>query len=184
MHASLTYFSRDTRNLIDFQSCFVVAPPMPECTARAVAGGYYINLGRTRVNGVEAEIAGNITDTLSVSLDYTNLDSKDETTGLELNRRPRNTGSAILNWTPQSNWGLGASVDYVGEQIDQYDTSTVPVTAFPNASHTVVNLFGHYDFEHWGLYGRIENLFDKHYEPLIGYGAPGRAFFVGVKVNN
>lgn len=179
MHASLTYFSRNTDNLIDFQSCFVATPPA-QCAVQPF--GFYFNIDRTHVTGVEAEIAGNITEALSVSLDYTHMNAKDRTTGLALNRRPRNTASATLDWSP-SNWGLGASLSYVDRQVDQYDTSTVPPTAFANGSHTTVNLLGHYDFDQWSLYGRVENLFDKHYEPELGYGAPGRIYVAGVRFN-
>ncbi|HEY2034891.1 MAG TPA: TonB-dependent receptor [Rhizomicrobium sp.] len=177
MHASLTYFSRNTKNLIDFQSCFVASPPV-QCAVQPF--GFYFNIGNTRVTGIEADVSGNITDTVSVTLDYTNMDAKDRITGLALNRRPRDTASAIVNWSP-SNWGLGASLSYVDRQIDQYDTSTVPPTAFFNGSHTTVNLLGHYDFDQWSLYGRVENLFAENYEPLLGYGAPGRTYFAGVR---
>lgn len=179
VHASLTYFSRNTENLIDFQSCFVATPPA-QCAVQP--SGFYFNIDRTRVTGIEAEVSGNITDTVSVTLDYTNMDAKDRTTGLALNRRPRNTASAIIEWSP-SNWGLGASVSYVDRQIDQYDTSTVPPTAFTNGSHTTVNLLGHYDFDQWSLYGRVENLFAERYEPVLGYGAPSRTFFAGIRFN-
>lgn len=177
MQASLTYFSRDTKNLIDFQSCFVPTPPA-QCAVQP--SGFYFNIDRTRATGVEAQIAGNITDTIRVTLDYTNMDAKDRITGLALGRRPKNTASAILNWEP-SNWGLGASISYVDREIDQYDTSTVPPAAFVNGSHTTATLLGHYDFDRWSLYGRVENLFGTHYEPVLGYGAPGRAYFVGVR---
>jgi len=178
MQASLTYFSRNTNNLIDFQSCFVPAPPA-QCAVQPF--GFYFNIDRTKANGVEAEITGNIADTVSMTLDYTYLDAKDRTTGLALTRRPKNTASAILNWTP-SNWGLGASLVYADREIDQYDTSTVPPTTFTNGGHTTVNITGHYDFDQWSLYGRVENLFDAHYEPVLGYGAPGRAYFAGVRL--
>jgi vitamin B12 transporter len=177
MQASLTYFSRDTKNLIDFQSCFVPTPPA-QCAVQP--SGFYFNIDRTRATGVEAQIAGNITDTIRVTLDYTNMDAKDRTTGLALGRRPKNTASAMLNWDP-SNWGLGASLSYVDREIDQYDISTTPPTAFVNGSHTTANLYGHYDFDQWSLYGRVENVFGAHYEPVLGYGAPGRAYFVGVR---
>lgn len=178
LRASLTYFARSTQNLIDFQSCFVPVPPA-QCAVQPF--GFYFNIDRTRVTGVEAGFAGNITDALNVSLDYTNMDAKNRTTGLPLNRRPRNSASAIVTWSP-ANWGLGASLSYVDREIDQYDTSTTPPTAFPNGGHTIVTLLGHYDFEHWGLYGRVENAFGEHYEPVLGYGAAGRAYFIGVRV--
>jgi vitamin B12 transporter len=177
LQATLTYFSRDTKNLIDFQSCFVPVPPA-QCAVQPF--GFYFNIDRTRVTGVEAQLEGHITDAISVTLDYTNMDSNDRTTGLALARRPNNTASAILTWDP-SNWGLGASLSYVDREIDQYDTSTVPPASFVNGSHTTVTLLGHYDFDQWSLYGRVENVFDERYEPVLGYGAPGRAYFVGVR---
>jgi len=183
LRGTLTYFQRRTDNLIDFQSCFVFSPP-PQCSVPAIAaaGGFYFNIGRTRVSGVETEMAAHITDTLSATLNYTNMTAKDLLTGLALPRRPRDRANAILTWAPAPDWSAGGSVSYVGNEIDQYDSSTTPPTPFPNGGHTLVNLFGQYNFEHWGLYARVENLFDRHYEPLIGYGAPGRAIFAGIRV--
>jgi vitamin B12 transporter len=183
VHGGVTYFERRTSNLIDFQSCFVAAPPA-QCAAPAVtaAGGFYFNVGKTRVTGWEAQIAANITDTLTASANYTNMDSKDLLAGLPLPRRPRDNASATLTWAP-SNWSIGGSVNYVSHQIDQYDSSTTPPTPFVNGSHTLVNLFGQYSFDQWSVYGRVENLFADHYEPLIGYGAPGRTFFAGIRFN-
>ncbi|HUB86239.1 MAG TPA: TonB-dependent receptor [Rhizomicrobium sp.] len=184
LHGTLTYFARRTNNLIDFASCFVASPP-PECSIPAVAtaGGFYDNIGRTRADGVEAELAAKITDTLAASLNYTNLDARDLEAHDTLPRRPRNRGSAIVTWAPYDNWSVGGSVSYTGREIDQYDTTTTPPTAFINGGHTVVGLFGEYKFDQWSLYGRIDNLFNQHYEPLIGYGAPGRAFYAGIRVN-
>jgi len=180
--ATLTWFSRNTRNLIDFQSCFVASPPQPECTLRAAQGGYYINIGRTRSSGIEAEFTAKLTNVLNVSLNYTQMTSKDLLTGLALTRRPRDTAGGIVNLTPSEDWSLGASLSYVGREIDQYDTSTAPATAFPNPGHTVLDIFGRYDLGRWELFARIENALDRHYEPLLGYGAEGRAVFAGIRV--
>lgn len=183
VNATLTYFERRTSNLIDFQSCYVASPPEPECTERAAAGGYYYNVGRTRSRGVEAEITASITDTLKLSANYTDTTSRDLLTGLSLQRRPHIQANGIVNWTPVQYLSLGASVTYVGSRIDQYDTSTSPPTAFRNGSYTLANLFGEYDFGKWALYGRVENLFATHYQPELGYGAPGRAFYIGVRAS-
>ncbi len=37
--------------------------------------------------------------------------------------------------------------------------------------------------EHLELYGRIENVLDARYEPVAGYGAPGRAIYGGIRVH-
>jgi vitamin B12 transporter len=181
VQAALTYFERRTSNLIDFQSCYVISPPEPECTERAATGGYYYNVGRTRSEGVEAQIAASITGTLKLSANYTDMTSTNLLTGQALQRRPHIQANGIINWTPVRDWSLGASVSYVGNRIDQYDTSVSPAAPFRNGSYTLTNLFGEYDFGKWALYGRVENLFDVHYQPELGYGAPGRAFYVGIR---
>ena len=175
LQGGVTYFERRTSNLIDF------------------AGSAYFNVAKTDAKGVETQIAASVTDTLTLSANYTYLDAEDLTTGLDLERRPHNTFSAILNWTPQTNWGLGASLNSVSKEVDQYayDTPCGSPTAVPSASpvacmnggHTTVNVFGHYDFDQWSIFARVSNVLDQHYEPLLGYGAAGRAVYAGVRVN-
>ena len=46
-----------------------------------------------------------------------------------------------------------------------------------------MNLYAAYDvYKNVTLFGRVENLFDEHYEEVLGYGTPGRAGYGGVKV--
>ena len=149
MQASLTWFERRTSNLIDFQSCYVMSPPEPECTERAASGGYYYNVGRTRSKGVEAEIAAALTETLKLSANYTDMTSDNLLTGQALQRRPHIQANGIINWTPADDWSLGASVSHVGKRIDQYDTSVLPAMPFLDGSYTLANLFGEYDFGGW-----------------------------------
>jgi vitamin B12 transporter len=184
VHGSLTYFENRISNLIDFASCYVVSPPS-ECAdpVVALAGGFYDNIDKARTSGIEAQLSANITDTLTASLNYTNLDAKDLIAHDTLPRRPRNRANAILTWTPSDIWSVGGSVSYTDKEIDQYDTSTTPPTAFVNGGHTLVNVFGQYNFDNWSIYARVENLFGERYEPLIGDGAPGRAVYAGVRVN-
>jgi vitamin B12 transporter len=184
LRGTLTYFERSTTNLIDFDSCYVAAPP-PQCSVPAIAtaGGFYDNIDRTRADGIEAELAAKITDTLTASLNYTNLDARDLQAHDVLPRRPRNRANAIVTWSPTEDWSVGGSISYTGREIDQYDTSTTPPTPFANGGHTLAGLFGEYKFDQWSVYARIDNLFGQHYEPLLGDGAPGRAVYVGIRVN-
>ena len=184
LHGTLTYFERHTDDLIDFQSCYVAVPPT-QCAnpETASAGGFYYNIGRSRASGIEAQIAANITDTITATVNYTNLTAKDLVADDTLPREPRNRASAILTWAPETDWSVGGSVSYTAREIDQYDTSTSPPTAFVNGGHTLVDLFGQYSFDNWSLYARVENVLGQHYEPLLGYGAPGRAVYAGIRVN-
>ncbi|HWA88692.1 MAG TPA: TonB-dependent receptor [Rhizomicrobium sp.] len=164
LRAALTYFERHTRNQIDFVS--TATPPF----------GYYENLARTRARGIEAEIDGHVSDTLSVSLDYTWLDAKNAVTGLDLARRPRDSASATLTWQPSDGVTLGGSVVYTGQRFDDAGNFR------PLDSNTTLNLFGSYRVVgQTELFARMENVTDEDSEPVFGYGRPGRAVYAGVR---
>jgi len=174
VRGSLTYFERRTKNQIDFFSCFGVASTA--CTLRAAQGGYYFNVGRSRATGLEAEISAKLSDTLDVTANYTNLSDIDLATGLQLARRPQNSANAVVTWRPNPALTLGFSVSYVGKRFDDAGHFT-SLEASSNA-----NLFASFSLnEQIELFGRIENLFDDRAEPVAGYGAPGRAFYAGVR---
>lgn len=173
---SLTYFERRTANQIDFFSCWGVTSTA--CTLRAFQGGYYYNVNRSRARGVEVEVevAGEIIDGLSLSLNYTNLTDEDRLTGLQLARRPHNSANAIVTWQALPNLTLGAATTYVGSRFDD----AYHFTALDEALR--LKLFASYQVtDAVELFGRVENLGDNRSEPVAGYGAPGRAFFAGVR---
>jgi vitamin B12 transporter len=172
--ASLTYFERRTANQIDFFSCFGVTSPA--CDARAMQGGYYFNVNRSRARGVEAEVAGNITETLKVSVNYTNLTDADLLTGLQLARRPHDSANGIVTWQALDVLSVGAGVAYVGSRFDD-------AFHFTRLNETVhIKLFAAYALgDEVELFGRVENLGDNRAEPVAGYGAPGRAFYAGIR---
>ena len=172
--ASLTYFERRTKNQIDFFSCWGVTSSA--CTLRAAEGGYYYNIGRSRAAGVEAGLAAPLSDTLTLSANYTNLSDTDLATGLQLARRPQDSANATATWRPMDEVTLGISASFVGKRFDDAYHST------PLAASTDINIFGSYRWsEHLEMFCRVENLFDDRAEPVAGYGAPGRAFYLGVR---
>jgi len=172
--ASLTYFERRTKNQIDFFSCWGVTSTA--CTLRAAEGGYYYNIGRSRAAGVEAGLTTALSDTVTLSANYTNLSDTDLATGLQLARRPQDSANAMATWRASEGVTLGVSASYVGKRYDD------PYHSTPLAASTTVNLFGSYQWNaQLEVFGRVENLFDDRAEPVAGYGAPGRAFYVGVR---
>lgn len=175
LRAALTWFERDTQDQIEFFDCF--GPTSPACDQRYQVGGYYYNIGRSRAEGLEAEATLALSDTLSAALEYTNMTAIDLTTGNDLARVPHVTADARVTWRPDPQFSLGGSIGYVGRRYDD-DANTVALS-----SNTLVNIYGSCALtDNLQLYGRIENLFDIHYEPVFGYGAPGRAAFAGIRV--
>jgi len=175
LRTSLTWFDRRTTNQIDFQNCFS-AGDAPGCPFRLASFGYYININRTRTNGLEAELAGKLGDTLSASLNLTEMWATNQLTGKYLARRPHTLASGVITWLPMPGTAIGASVTYQGKRFnDAGNFSRL-------TSNTAVNLFGSYDLtEKWQLFGRIDNVFNDRTEQLLGYGVPGIGAFGGVR---
>jgi vitamin B12 transporter len=174
VQASLTYFERRTANQIDFFSCFGVTSPA--CDLRAMQGGYYFNVNRSRASGVEVAVAADLTETLRLSANYTNLTDVDRATGLQLARRPHGSANGVLTWRAMPALMLGTEVTFVGSRFDDAFHFT------PLGAATQVKLFASYDLtDQLELFGRIENVGDDRAEPVAGYGAPGRAYYAGVR---
>ena len=176
LRASLTYFERRTTGQIDFFSCWGVVSPA--CALRSLVGGYYYNVGKARARGVELSATADLSETLNLTATYTNMHAVDEATYTDLARRPHIMANARLQWTPFDDWSLGAAILYVGRRFDGAGGIS------PLDSHTTADLYASHRLnDHFELFGRIENLFDVRYEPVAGYGAPGRAVYAGIRAS-
>ncbi|MCG5244066.1 TonB-dependent receptor plug domain-containing protein [Azospirillum doebereinerae] len=144
-----------------------------------------INLpGEARVRGAELGLSVEPVDGLLLRGSYTLTDGVDSS-GNELVRRPKQLASLNVNYRfldDRANANLG--IVYNGRTSDwAYD-------AFYNrqvvnlAPYTLVNLSGSYKLtEQVDVFGRVENLFDRHYQEVWTYGTPGRAGYVGLRLS-
>jgi vitamin B12 transporter len=176
VHTTLTYFERKTTNMIDFVNCPGLAPGCDPKLNRPF--GYYDNIGKTRSTGTEATLDADLVDRLNLKLAYTNLSAVDVTTSPSqpLTRKPKNEGSAVLTWSPTDDWNVGASFDYVGSRFDGGGEHLV--------GYGLVGLFGSWQVcPNFELFAHVDNLTDRHYEPEFGYGAEGRAAYLGIRVH-
>ena len=175
LRGSLTWFERNTTNQIDFQNCFA-ATDAAGCPFRLAAFGYFINIDKTRAQGVEVSLDARLADTLTASLNWTNMSAINVVTRLDLSRHPQNLGSAVITWVPLPGATFGGSVTYQGKRFN--DAGNLE----PLTSNTTVNLFGSYDLsEKWQLFGRIDNLFNDRTEQVLDDGVPGIGAFAGVR---
>ena len=160
----VTYFENQFKDMIDYD--YITSK--------------YGNISKAESRGVETSLTAKPVKALSVRAAYTYTDTQDKTTDAQLLRRPRNKVSLDASYAFTSKIRGGAGIVYVGERQDE-DFATYSATTLP--SYTLVNLYASYDvYKDVALFGRIENLFDEHYEEVIGYGTPGRAGYGGVKV--
>lgn len=139
--------------------------------------GRYINIARTRSDGVELEgraalgtVAGGALD---LTLAYAWTDARDGTTDARLLRVPEQAASATLGWTGAR---LSGALT-VRSESDQDDSGGVRegfVTANLNAAWALTGQVA--------LTARIENLADETYQQVLGYGEPGRSAYVGIRL--
>ncbi len=160
-----TYFGNNFDNLIDYD----------------VAMSKYVNVADARSSGVEFFTVARPSEDLTFRATYTNTDTEDETTGLNLLRRPRDKFGVNVNYHfAMGNVNLG--IVYVGERDDR-DFSTFPATRLTLESYTLVSLALSYQVtENVQVSARVDNLLDDDYEEVKGFGTPGISAFGSVKV--
>lgn len=173
-----TYFSRDTTDVIDFVSCFTT--PAPRCATEPL--GFYDNIDRAEADGVELEANAELFQDLTVAANYTHVRSINKSADSPdynkyLARRPENAANASVTYL----WPFGLSttvaVRYAGHSFDD------PANTVKLGAYTLVDLRASYQLtDRVEVYGRIEDLLDRHYETAYGYGQLGFGAFAGFRV--
>jgi vitamin B12 transporter len=159
-----TYFRNDIKNLIASNTDF---------TSLA-------NVGRAVTDGVESFIAYQATQEFNVRLDYTYTQATDETLHQELLRRPKHKIGWNAVWHATKRMSLDATVVSVSSWIDGNRDFSVPRLAAPG--HTTADLAASYDVaSNLTLYGRINNLFDRHYQSPVGFLQPSLGAYAGIR---
>jgi vitamin B12 transporter len=178
---SAAYFSRKTTNEIDFISC-TTGSPDPKCldTAGLPRFGYYANIDAAQAHGVELQGEAKLTDALTLDANYTWTDATNQSAGpndgKRLSRRPEHQAYAEASYRWPDALSTAVAVRYAGDSYDDVANTTLL------KAYTLVDLRASYPINsHLEVYGRIENLFDQHYETIFDYGQLGRAAYVGVR---
>jgi vitamin B12 transporter len=175
--ASVTYFERDTKRMIDFVSCF--SAPTARCELQPY--GYYENLAKTKADGIELSVTAQLSGQWSVHGNYTWLDAENADRnsvnfGNQLARRPKETayGEIRYRWNIPLLTSIGAQ--YVGRSFDNVANTNVL------RAYTLVDVRAEYEWSKTlQLFGRLENALDKDYATARNYGSVGRAAYVGFR---
>lgn len=163
---SVTWYRNDFDNLITFD---------PDTY-------YFANIASATTQGVETALRSDLSDTVSAGVTYTYLDSKDDSTGEALLRRARHKASGELTVHPLERLSTTLSAVFTGVRDDN-DFSTYPATRTTLSSCVLVNVAARYQWsEDVTVFARVDNLFDREYQDVLGYGTLGAAGYGGVKV--
>lgn len=142
----------------------------------------YVNVARAVSKGIEIFGSAHPADNLDFRFSYAYTNTKDITTGEDLLRRADNKFSFNLNYGFPGKGNANLEIVYVGERDDD-DFSTYPATRMQLDGYVLVNpAFSFQISENIEMFGRVENLFDRDYEEISGYGTPGISVYGGIKV--
>ena len=134
---------------------------------------YYVNIDRTRTDGIELEGRAVLGGGFDLSASYAWTDAVDEGAGTPVLRVPKHAGSATLGWMGER-LSAALTIRAEGDMPDSGGTRDGFITA---------NLNTAYDLnDNVTLTLRAENLPDKTYQQLLGYGETGRSGYVGIRL--
>lgn len=160
-----TYFQNRVKDLILFVSDPVTFNSRPE------------NVARAKVQGTEVELSARPIHSLILRAAYTLMHAEDEETGTELPRRPRKSASGTISVLPINPLRIDGTLRYVGKRFNDSGNEN------PLGEYTLIDLATIYDMtSKTQLFARIENLFNRQYEEVAGYGTAHFSVFGGVRM--
>jgi vitamin B12 transporter len=163
-----TYFHNDITNLIE------------GTTNPTTFVSTYINVDHATTQGAEAFVAFALNNRLNLRVDYTYTQAIDDTTGLELLRRPMNKASLTATWRATDRLTVTGQVIYVGPWLDYNRAGTAELMA---PGYTLVNLTANYAVtDRITTFARINNLLNQQYEDPLGFLRPGFGIYGGLSV--
>jgi vitamin B12 transporter len=161
-----TYYRNNIKNLIAANTDF--------------AHQSFINVGRAVTDGVESFVSYRASETLDVRLDYTYTQASDEIAHQELLRRPKHKVGLNAAWHATRRLSIDTTLTSVSSWIDGNRDFSIPRLTAPG--YTTVDVAANFDLaSNLTLYGRIDNVFDRHHEDPVGFLQPSVGAFAGVK---
>jgi vitamin B12 transporter len=166
MTLGVSYFSNDFENMVDFNSATYT----------------YANVANAETRGVEAFVNAQATERLAFRASYTYTDTEDNATGLDLLRRANHKFGFNANYRFLAGGNINFGLTHIGKRADT-DYSSYPYARVQLDDYILANLAASYTFNKtFEIFGRIDNLFDRDYEEVRGYGTPGAAAYGGLKL--
>lgn len=163
----INYFDNNFNNLIDYMR----VPPYTNN-----------NITRAKTSGVETYMEVRPFNDMTLNGTYTHQQTLNLATGNQLLHRPRDKASFDVDYHFLEKTHIHFNILVVGQKADTayIAYSSVPVSI---AGYTILNLAGSYDVnKNVQIYTRVDNLSNKHYSEVYGYGTSGIAGYGGIKV--
>lgn len=159
--SSVALFQNNFHNMIDFDP----------------SSNKYLNVSSARSKGVEVRLTASLSAHWKLDGNYTFLDAVDETTGLSLPRRPPHAANLTARYHREK-WETYSQIHFESARPD-VDPSNGQLR-ISDTGYATVNIGGAYAlWPEFKIQARVENLLDRKYEEVAGYGTPGFSFYLG-----
>jgi vitamin B12 transporter len=159
IQSDVTFFRTDYRNLIAFNTETFT----PE------------NLNRANVQGFETRLSWKEFSWFEPTISYTYMDSENEETGSSLPRRARHQGGFGILTEPLEKLKVSAFATFMADRTDSGGGSM--------DDYFVVSGTAQYEvYEGIAPFIRVQNLFNRDYEEVPGFGTLGASIFAGIQI--
>lgn len=166
-----TYFHTLYRNLID-----ALTDPNTFITNQ------YINIGKAQVHGIEVILSAKPVDSVKFTGGFTYQKTKDFQNDQEMIRRPERKFFVECFWKATDKLNFDLRLRYNGPMSDNLSNPLWGLDTYKVKEFTVVDAVINYDItKNFSAYVKMNNLFNKYYEEVRGYGTPPFAAYGGVK---
>ena len=163
----VTYFRNDVEDLINCNTF---------CTT-------VININKASITGAESFVTWKVSDRFKIRGDYTYTMARNVVTGGILQRRPKDKYSLQAAWQPTDALILSATALWIGSRVDVDRAFVDPAPI--SSGYSVVNIAANYAINpRVTAFGRIDNVFNRHYEDPNGFLRPTFGIYGGIRVNN
>jgi outer membrane cobalamin receptor len=151
------------------------------------------NISNARARGLELSAAWRPRASFDVRGNYTVLDSEIlAVNGLSIAQAPYQVGDPLLRRPRHSGsldaaWSIAHASAFLQFQVRGTTLDAEPAFGptgglYDNPGYSVVNLGGSWKpVKAVEAFARVSNLFDRRYEEVLGYPAPGRTAYVGAR---
>ncbi|CEG07587.1 Outer membrane cobalamin translocator [Afipia felis] len=138
----------------------------------------YENVALATTHGLEAFTSFALTESLTLRGDYTHTIATDDTKHIALKRRPAHKWSAQAKWAATDRLTLTATALWISSWSDA-DATGATVRA---PGYQLLNLAANYKVDqNWSVFGRIDNVLDRHYQNPLGFEKTGIGVYGGLR---
>jgi vitamin B12 transporter len=149
--AGVSVFRSRYRDLIDF------------------VDGALKNVNNVKSDGVETELRLKPLDNVTLLLNYTYTDLKNQDTGTRLRSRPKHRAGLSVNYDITQAWRLTVNASYVGKVFDQ----SIPIGDRDLDAYTLINVAASYKWKQLTATLAVDNATDEKYQQFIGFENAG-----------